>query len=197
MNGATALPFARTITPPKSAIISSTGISQYFRRARIKLQSSMAKSSMMTSKLVRHRGCRRTGRPSLDPVRRRLGIETQPQGILAERAQYQPDRCHGREEDQTEHDWAHAPVEEQADPEPDAVERREQRGRGRGKGHEDGCHGDAPPANWASAEQRPARDDREDRREHEAELSITRPLDVLIPRVVLVALDDGLHLPSA
>ena len=41
MNGAIADPFASTINPPRTTIISSTGISQNFLRTRKKAQSSL------------------------------------------------------------------------------------------------------------------------------------------------------------
>jgi len=48
MNGATALPLARTKTPPKTPMVINTGMSQYFRRARRKPQNSVTKSSIDT-----------------------------------------------------------------------------------------------------------------------------------------------------
>jgi hypothetical protein len=41
MNGATALPFARSSNPPKTASMKMMGISQYFRRIRMNIHSSV------------------------------------------------------------------------------------------------------------------------------------------------------------
>jgi hypothetical protein len=46
MNGATALPLARRRAPPKTPMVINMGMSQYFRRARRKLQNSITKSSI-------------------------------------------------------------------------------------------------------------------------------------------------------
>src|SRR6185503_10228876 len=114
MNGATALPLERMTRPPKTAIMTMIGISQYFRRTRMKLQSSAMKSiNMRLSELSRHSGRLRARRRTLDPVRGRVRVEPKPKRILAHRPHDQRDRRHGREEEQGHHDRVDHGVQQQ------------------------------------------------------------------------------------
>src|SRR5262245_29241959 len=129
MNGAIALPLASTMRPPNTAIITSTGMSQYFFRARTNAQSSPANSVTIASKLVDHRVAGRAGWLSLNPVRWDVGLETQPQRILPARPQQESKRGDRREEYQPESHRTDAPVQEQPDPQPHGIQRREHAGR--------------------------------------------------------------------
>ena len=86
MNGATALPLVRTITPPKRASITITGTSQYFFRMRMKLQSSEMKEIKTCSELPAHgvRGGPRRG--AIDPVRWGGPADPNPARVPAEKA---------------------------------------------------------------------------------------------------------------
>src|SRR5215813_10293949 len=112
MNGATALPFANTMSAPNTAIINKIGMSQNFRRSRMNPQSSVTNSTMMTSELLGHGMTRGSRRPSIDPVRLRCAVEPQAQWVLADRAKQQTDRRDGREVHQPEHDRTDTSVQQ-------------------------------------------------------------------------------------
>src|ERR1041384_3307593 len=104
MNGATALPFVKTIRPPKIPIITRIGKSQNFLRALIKAQSSRASPSIFGSELVFHCIRRDTGRVALHPVARRVTVDPQIEKILAERPHNQTHRNDTEDKEKTHDD---------------------------------------------------------------------------------------------
>src|SRR5215211_4808264 len=97
MNGAIAEPWASTSNPPRAHITTSTGISQYFFRARIKSQSSLTKSIIYGSILLGHGSDRRI---APNPVACRTLINTKAQRIFPS----QPQDYAGRQHHAEEHD---------------------------------------------------------------------------------------------
>src|SRR5882724_7612411 len=95
MNGATALPLARTMSAPNTASMRMTGSSQYFLRTRMNHHSSPMKSIMTSSELPGHRVRRRARRIALDPVGDGIAVEPTPERILAEQAARETDGGHG------------------------------------------------------------------------------------------------------
>src|SRR5258708_27370929 len=130
MNGATALPLARTMSAPNTASMSMTGSSQYFFRTRMKRHSSSMKSIMVTSELPGHGVRRRAWRIALDPVGDGIAVQAKAERILAEPAAHEPDGGHGSVEDQAHDHGADAGMEHQPEPVPDAIERLEHPGKG-------------------------------------------------------------------
>src|SRR6516164_3684157 len=81
MNGAIAEPSASTSRPPSPHMMTITGVSQNFLRTRRNFHSSLAKSIINSSELVRHRGLPFAWRGSIEPVARFRRLETKPQRI--------------------------------------------------------------------------------------------------------------------
>src|SRR6266705_5871286 len=76
MNGATAEPWASTISTPNRPVMTNIGNSQYFFRARRNAQSSLIIDMMAALKLVGERIGRRAGRLARRPVA--LGARIEP-----------------------------------------------------------------------------------------------------------------------
>src|SRR5262245_60591977 len=118
MNGATALPLVRTMSPPRSAIMMRMGTSQYFFRTRMKAQSSATKAVMARSELPRHGVGRGPRRAPLDPVGRCAGLAPEPQRVLAETTHEHAHRRHRPVEEERHHHRADAAVEQETESEP-------------------------------------------------------------------------------
>src|SRR5882724_4863050 len=174
MNGATALPLARTMRAPNTASMRMTGSSQYFFRARMKRPSSLMNSIMMLSELPGHRVRCRARRVALDPVGDGVPVPLKPERILAEQAAHEPDGSYGRIEDQAHDHGADAGMEHQPEPEPGAVERRQHPGKGE-SGQEEGDRDDqSPAAHRAAPRQRSQTKEREEDRKDNPEGSVRR-----------------------
>src|SRR5262245_54106505 len=93
MKGAIAEPLVRTMRPPKIAIMTKMGTSQYFFRTRRNNENSRRKDSMC-SNLVLHGFGRRPG--AHDPIACGLGVAAQSQRVFAQGAHQQRDRRHRR-----------------------------------------------------------------------------------------------------
>src|SRR5882724_5151733 len=174
MNGATALPLARTMRAPNTASMRMTGSSQYFLRARMKRHSSPMKSIMLLSKLPRHGVRRRARWIALDPVGDGIPIPSKPERILAEQAAHEPDRSHGGVEDQAHDHRTDAGMEDQPTPEPDAVERREHPGKGESGQEEGGRDDQSPAAHRPPSRQRSQTKEREKNRKDQPEGPVRR-----------------------
>src|ERR1700734_4512105 len=94
MNGATALPSAKTISAPHATNISISGIIQNFLRAHMKRENSLRKS-MGDSELIPLRFRQRPGRRSRNPVAARFRLPLQAERILAGYAHQERDRRDG------------------------------------------------------------------------------------------------------
>src|ERR1700693_3876712 len=97
MNGATAEPFTRMISPPKMNRTRNIGTSQYFLRAIRKRQSSAKKDIRVPtgaggSELVGHAAGRRPGRIAHDPVAWQIRATAQREHVLAKQPHDQADR---------------------------------------------------------------------------------------------------------
>src|SRR6266568_2694648 len=174
MNGATALPLARTMRAPNTASMKMTGSSQYFFRARMNRHSSPMNSIMMSSKLPRHRVRCRARWIALDPVGDGIPVPSKPERILAEQAAHEPDGGHGGIEDQPHDHGADAGMEDRPEPEPDAVERRQHPGKGESGQEEGGRDDQSPAAHRPAPRQRPQTKDREEDRKDSPEGSARR-----------------------
>src|SRR5947207_14511948 len=136
MNGAMAEPLVSTIRLPKITIMIMIGSSQNFLRARMNAQSSTMIEPIVSllplSELVLHGLRRRPRRLALDPVTLGAAVDPRPQEILAEGAHDEADRRNGDEEQQAEHQRVHDLVEQQAELQPQPVQRRQDLGIGVG-----------------------------------------------------------------
>src|SRR3954469_15293184 len=134
MNGATTEPLASTSRPPNSAIMTRTGASQNFLRARRKPHSSATNSigaiPPKRSVLVDHGLRRRARRLADDPVAGGLGLPAAGHwGVLLGPHQV-ADRDEDRAVEQEEDDRAHDLEHDEPEPRPGAVQGGEQVGRG-------------------------------------------------------------------
>src|SRR5262245_43647736 len=106
MNGAITLPCAKNRSPPMRAIMVMTGQSQNFLRARMKAKSSRSTAtpaSFLPSELPGQGIRRRPRRLPVDPVRGRVRLAPETQGILAAAATEPGERGdHEKEEDSQE-----------------------------------------------------------------------------------------------
>src|SRR6202051_1230281 len=123
MNGATAEPFTRMISPPKMNRTRNIGTSQYFLRAIRKRQSSAKKDIRVPtgaggSELGRHDAGRRAGRIAHDPVARQIGATAQRQHVLAEPSHEHADRRYAEEEHRADDKGTDDPMQQQAETEP-------------------------------------------------------------------------------
>src|ERR1700730_5428588 len=162
MTGATALPFARTMRAPNTASMRMTGSSQYFLRTRIKRHSSRMKSIMACSELPEHRVRRGARRMALDPVGDGIAVKPKPKWILAEQAAHEADRSDGGIEHQGHDHWADAGMEEQPEPEPDAVQGREHPRKGESGQEECGRDDQSPDTHRVTSHERPEAKEREE-----------------------------------
>src|SRR5512146_3067655 len=138
MNGATALPSVSTISPAKTASMTTIGSSQYFFRNRRKSQSSRSTGIMDSSELLAHRVRGRSRRPAVDPVGGGRAVDPEPEQVLAQQPQHQGHR-RDRTVEQQRHDGKRdEPLQEQAQPEPEAVERAQQPGPETGHDQKEG-----------------------------------------------------------
>src|SRR5258708_591997 len=170
MKGAMALPWVITINAPRSTIMTRIGNSQYFLRTRRKLHSSlMNEVALMGLELVLEGFGRRTRGLARDPVALRLAVEAQPQGVLAEEAHDEPRGGHHDVEEDGERDGARDSMQEIAESKPQAIERREEARRGERQDQECARGRERPEARRLAAHHRQHGDDREERREDEAE----------------------------
>jgi hypothetical protein len=130
MNGATAELWVNSISPPKSAMTRKTGSSQNFFRTRRKAQNSRRKPSIRSSELVPECfGCG-AGRLAHDPVALRRWLEFPPHRILASEPHQQANGGDAAVEQDAENERAHDRVQQPAEFCPQAVQGREQAGRG-------------------------------------------------------------------
>src|SRR4051794_5396303 len=130
MNGATTEPLASTSRPPNSAIMTRTGASQNFLRARRKPHSSATNSigavSLWRSVLVDHGLRRRARRLARDPVAGGLGLPAAAHRVVPLRTHQAADRDEDGGVEQEEDDRAHDLEQDQAEPRPGAVQGCEQ-----------------------------------------------------------------------
>src|ERR1700676_2810557 len=183
MNGAMAEPLVSTIRPPKITIMIRIGNSQNFLRSRMKAQSSTMMEPMdvgpFRSELVFHRLRRRSRRGSVDPVALGRGIETQTQEVLAHGAHDETDRHDGHEEKQPEDDGVHDLVEQQAELQPQPVERIEDLRIGEGHDQEDNRPRQGPVPAGMAAPPRQRADEREEAGEDQAKAAVATGFDML------------------
>src|ERR1700755_774496 len=123
MKGATAEPLVRITRPPNTTIITRIGSSQNFLRTRMKRQSSASKSIQFPSKLIAHALRRRPPRIAHDPVTIAIRLAPEPQEFRAGYAQNQADWPDRQVENQPHDDRVDDVVQQQAEPEPDDIER--------------------------------------------------------------------------
>src|SRR6516162_9293505 len=83
MNGATAEPWVRMISPPKMAMMINTGSSQNFFRTLRNAKNSRRKLIIDTSELILERFRRRTRRRSDDPIALRCRLEFASHWVFA------------------------------------------------------------------------------------------------------------------
>src|SRR4030095_3389996 len=159
MNGATALPCVSTMRPPKTASMSTMGSSQYFFRIRRKTHNSLRIEIIAPSELVSHRVWGRTRRSALEPVGIGLAVDSQPEQILAERPEHERYGSDGPVEEQGHDHGGDESLQEEAQSEPQAVERAEHLGPDeRGNEEHDGHH-QGPGPQRAVAHERPEREE--------------------------------------
>src|SRR5580658_2087230 len=130
MKGATADPLTRMISPPKMNSTRNIGTSQYFLRAIRKRQSSAKKDIRVPmgaggSELVGHATGLRPGRIAYDPVAWQIGATVQRQHVLTEQPHDHADRRHAEEEHRADDDGTDDTMQQQAETEPNVVQREE------------------------------------------------------------------------
>src|SRR3982074_79357 len=134
MKGATAVPWVRTIKPPKITIMTRIGNSQYFLRSRMNAMSSARKAIVRILELTFHRGRCWTGLRTRDPVTPSRRRRFQPQGILARQTHQYRDRSDRQKEQQAHDQRIDGVMQQQAEFEPDAVHGAQQL-----RGKQGGC----------------------------------------------------------
>jgi hypothetical protein len=152
------------------------GSSQYFLRARIKAQSSFRNDIKL--KLICHALRRRTGRLALDPVCFGGCHPAQRQELLANQPEQQSGWCQNQKKHHPKYNWTNHTVQQPAEPEPNAIERRHQRRTKQTGGQEKPADGQGPPANTVAMDQWRAADYQEHRRENKPKGAIRRAFDL-------------------
>src|SRR5262245_24332123 len=177
MNGATAVPCARMISPPKTSNINRIGVSQYFLRVRMNDHSS-AKIDMMlpsyldlSSELVLHLGFGLCRFPP-DPIALLVRSPLERQEVLAAQPHDPSSRRDSRKEDDAHDQRADDLVQQPSQRQPHAVERAKQLCSHKSHNRERRRERQGPPARRLPMQKRPAGDDGEHRREHQAEAPI-------------------------
>src|SRR5262245_35330044 len=126
MNGATAVPFVSTMSPPKIAMTRNTGSSQYFLRSRKNAANSRRKDIIPRSELVHEAIGGRAWRLSRYPVAFTLWLEAKPQRIFSAEPHEPADRRDAAIVDDSQHEGAYDREEDEAKLGPQPVERSEQ-----------------------------------------------------------------------
>src|SRR5215510_9084818 len=126
MNGATAVPFVSTISPPNRAMTMNTGSSQYFLRSSKNAANSRRKDTIARSELVQEAVRGRAWRLSRYPVAFALRLEAKPQRVFATEPHEPADGRDAAIVHDPEHEGAHDREEDEAKLGPQPVERSEQ-----------------------------------------------------------------------
>src|SRR5262245_51578866 len=126
MNGAMAEPLLNTRRPPTAIISRNSGSSQNFLCSRTNSQNSMRNATSRPLELLCHRLRRRPCGLAPDPIARCRGVALQPQWVLAAQLEGGPDRYKADAVDQRHQHRIDDVVQRQSQPEPYAVEGRQQ-----------------------------------------------------------------------
>src|SRR6266568_776347 len=178
MNGATAEPWASTISTPNRPVMTNIGNSQYFFRARRNAQSSLIIDMMAALKLVGERIGRRAGRLARHPVALGARIEPCAQRVPAGEPHDQAERRKYAIEQDSHRDRAHDIPQEDAEPQPPSAGSREERGPDEGDRGQNRGDRERPPAWRSPVEKRPARDGREHDGENQSKRPVGRPFNL-------------------
>src|SRR5215831_10687431 len=186
MNGATAVPLVSTMSPPKMAMTTNTGSSQYFLRSSKNAANSRRKDTIARSELLHQAVGRRAWRPSCFPVTFALRLEAKPQRVFAAEPHEPADRRDAAIVHDPQHEGAHDREEDEAKLGPQPVELGEQAGAVKGDQREDnGCRQPIGPARTDLVE-RQGRNHSRKAGKHVAEPAIRRGLHDLLSAVKLV-----------
>src|SRR6516162_979923 len=126
MNGATAVPFVSTISPPNMAMTMNTGSSQYFFRSNKNAANSRRKEIIGHSELLHEAVGRRAWRLSRDPVAFALRLEAKPQRVFSAEPHEPADRRNAAIVHDPQGERAHDREQDEAQLGPQPVERSEQ-----------------------------------------------------------------------
>src|SRR4030095_10747487 len=125
MKGATAVPWVSTVSPPKMAMTTNTGSSQYFLRSSKNAANSRRKETIARSELVHEAVGGRAWRLSRFPVTFALRLEAKPQRVLAAEPHEPADRRDAAIVHDPQHEGAHDREEDEAKLGPQPLERGE------------------------------------------------------------------------
>src|SRR5215472_4409215 len=126
MNGATAVPFVSTISPPNMAMTMNTGSSQYFLRSSKNAANSRRKEIIGHSELVLEAVGRRAWRLSRNPVAFALRLQAKPQRVFSAEPHEPADRRNAAIVHDPQGERAHDREQDEAQLGPQSVERSEQ-----------------------------------------------------------------------
>src|SRR6201982_143868 len=126
MNGAPAVPFVSTISPPNMAMTMNTGSSQYFLRSSKNAANSRRKEIIGHSELVHEALGRRAWRLSRDPVAFALRVEAKLQGVFPAEPHEPADWRNAAIVHDPQRERAHDREQDEAQLGPQPVERSEQ-----------------------------------------------------------------------
>src|SRR5262249_51919 len=197
MNGATAEPLVRTISPPKTAMTMNTGRSQNFLRTLRNAQNSRRKLTIDASELALECfGCR-PRRLAHYPIAVRGGLEFLAHRILAGEPHQEADRGDADIVQDPEDERADDEMQQQAEFRPQAVEWRENAWRGVAqRGEQGGERQPVVPARAALIEAQRA-EQREKSGKNEAKAALGRDLDDLLPSLDLVSAEIPVFHPAS
>src|SRR5262245_33070455 len=183
MKGATALPWLKTRSPPRSTSTTMTGQSQNFFRANMNARISRTVSmvtSEIASELVLHTSRRWAGGLPFDPVRRRERLESELQDVVAERSPHPGEwRDNAVEDDRHEHERHHR-LAHRSERHPRAVDRAKPGGPDEREQKERRCHREGPRPHRVPAQQRHEADDDRADAEHESHRAVRRDGDLFV-----------------
>src|ERR1700730_8095816 len=186
MNGATAVPFVSTISPPNMAMTMNTGSSQYFLRSSKNAANSRRKEIIGHSELFHEAVGRRARRLSRDPVAFALRLEAKPQRVFSTEPHEPADWRNAAIVYERQREWAHDREQDEAQLGPQPVERSEQTRTAKcdEREHDGRCQPIGPMR--TSLVEREGPNKRRKAGKDVAEPAIRRALDDMLPAVKLM-----------
>src|ERR1700751_2699842 len=186
MNGATAVPFVSTISPPNMAMTMNTGSSQYFLRSSKNAANSRRKALIRHSELFHEAVGRRPWRLALDPVAFALRLEAKPQRVFSAEPDEPADWRNAAIVHDPQRERAHDRERDEAQLGPQPIERSEQTRTAKcGEPEHDGRCQPIGPMRTALVE-RQGPNKRRKAGKNVAEPAIRRALDDMLPAVKLM-----------
>src|SRR5215510_4881894 len=186
MNGATAVPLVSTMSPPKMAMTTNTGSSQYFLRSSKNAANSRRKDTIARSELLHEAVGRRAWRLSRDPVAFALRLEAKPQRVFSAEPHEPADRRNAAIVYDPQRERAHDREQDEPKLGPQPVERSEQARTVKcdEREHDDRCQPIGPMR--TALVERQGRNERSKAGKDVAEPAIRRALHDMFPAVNLM-----------